>query len=1603
MEEEKKEEKVEEKKDSIDNNDKVKKKEKKTKKEKGDKKEPIDKKKKILGICLAVFIVLFLTIFFFCFRDTSNKYKDNEQLDKEFTITSIEPKTSGNYVKNNETFVVKTSAANEEIVRQHLYVEPAVNYDIKKVNSKEFEVSLKDVPSDTLVNLSLVKNEVKNYSWAFQTTKYLKVLSVSPTNGSASVDTATGISVMLSYPDVENFEEHFEISPKVEGKFVHNSTVWKFIPNKDLKDKETYTITITSGLKTGDVELKENFTSSFSTYNRPVNNGTQDEIEGKKANHSYISVDHINTFTPSEKVTFKMYYTPNPVNKIKMYKMNSYNDFMKFLNDEKNYKAKDLGTQKYTRNTENHTYALDNSFDEGYYVEEVYLKNGELYATIPVQINKTSAFLIASNFDVLVWVGSGNKLLSNVNVSYNGKDYKTDNNGIAKIKNYNDDKSSIKYVTVGDKNQPLVIGVFTDNYIDYPNGYVYTDRPLYKNTDTISIWGYIPIKFFEEMNIGFKKEDLVLLANEENIPITISNDGTFVAKYKLDNYADTGYFPIEVKYKNTTIAIRDVEVKNYTKQNYEYDVIYDKNYVKAGEKFNFTVKVRHVTGVSVQNKKLTVNCDGKNYSGVTNAKGEVSFTIPTKKYNYNSEDDSASSDYLFDNHYISIKTGDSDYNENDFGIDIFTINFLVSDREYNYDSKTKEATLKINTLGLNNKNVTTIDWGDLGDLLTNGKYSGEATVFLNENYTKRVFSHERYNEYTDTKEKVYNYEDIYATEVDKTVVSVKDGVLKYKVNYDLKESTEEDLYSYSLIIVVKDKDGNKYHMYYSLYDYSFFDDYYSKYGYMSSYYSGFYSDDYDYYRYYFTESKKQNYSVNDQINLLLNSFDNSSIGNGKVLRVSLKDSIVESKVFNTEDNLNATFNKSDIPGLTYAGALFLDGKFYRIPAQYYDYNEQDSKLSIDISTDKNSYKPQDEVTVKFKVKDKDGSNVKARISVSVVDKAVFNIVGDTTNILDTIYQDRSLKTYLFSTYRDFSLGQTGGGMGDANGEPRKKFGDTIYFEEVETDSNGEAELKFKLNDSVTSFVITAHAANYDGYVGDNKKEIVSTLPLAISVIEPKGLKTSDETVISANSIGNVKGNVKYTFELKETKKKIEKTAKMGETVFANFGKLKEGTYNVIIKATCGKESDAIEFPFTVKTTQQEIAVKTTTKVNELKEIKPLKNPIILEFYKDGFSKYMKYLDIMLETNQDRLDTRVAYYKAIELENKYYGYDSSIVINDMSKFNNKGVLRYLKKEADSLVVTALVNYYYPSIYSLESSTFYNAINNTTDANVALNNLLVLASMKEPVLDQLNYIKTSIDKTEPSSVLKLALAYAFIGDYNDAKELYNKYKDSKDVDGYVAILSTFVDKENAEQLIDDLYAKNYADRFVFFAMMSYFDNNETDLSKESTINVSYNDKNETFTLKLLSMKKLVINSKDLEALSITSNDDKDMINYYYQSGISEIDKKNIKNNIKLSISSDGLNVGKTASLKLDISNIKGISGNLKVFLPNSLRYSGDIKGSGAYLSSNKGEYLVIYISEKHSNTISIPVYITYPGKYKVEEVILKDKDKYYISNSIDINIK
>ncbi len=1595
LEEEKKEEKKEEEKEkTLD--DKKEKSAPKKEPEENNQDSTVEKLKTVALFILPV--ILLVIVLFASFTNVMNVLKGNkEELEKNFKITKVTPKNKGKYIDNNETFVIETTAADEDIVRKHLFIEPSVNYDIKKINKGKYEVTLNNVESDSLVNISYVKNEVKNYSWAFQTTKDLKVTSIYPAAGSSAVSTSSTIEIVLSYPEVKDLPNHFEISPKVEGEFENFGNLWIFKPNQELKDKTTYTVTIKEGLKYGDYTLEEPFVSTFSTYNKVYI--PQEGEEGPSRNYSATSIDGILTFKPSERPVVQ-YYTymieDYSIGKVKISKFNSADDFIKFLSKDKSYKLGSSNEVKFI--TEKNNVALEEPLAEGYYIEEVYLEGGELFSKVPIQVNEISAYMLNTNDDMVIWAGSGTQLLENINVNYNGKNYKTDKNGLATIKNYLDDTKKMKYVKVGDKT-PLVIGASKDVVVSYPEAYIYTDRPLYKNTDTINIWGYIPLNLYKEKVSDFDIRNFTLKFVEEQIPLKINEDGTFNAKFELDNYMDDSSYVV-LEYKNNFVASKGTIVANYTKQNYEYDVKYEKNFGKPGETLGIDIEVTHVSGIKVQNKQIIINYKGKNIKASTDSNGIAHYNV---KLEYNSTED-----YLYDNYYspqsITVKVDGSEYSENNFSMDVFVIckDRYIKETKYDKDTRTVTAVIdKINP----NKYKGLVSYENINELLTDGKASGTAELILYEEKIEREIVGKIYNKFT--KEYVNDYHYSYSDNVIDTKKINYNGTVEYKVDKEFKESTDDVGYIYyaNVRAIVGDKQ-TEVNVWFNSYDYSERkDNYIYKSNWQFS--AGQYVDEaYYLYEYYIDrDANKEKFSIGENLGMSVKQYNQLPVSkDGKILRINLKNKVMETKILNGDEDFDVKFKESDYPGGGYTGAIFLDGKIYRLPVEYFDFNEKDKETKITIETDKKEYKPRDKVKAKIKVTDKDGKGIKTAVNVSVVDKAVFNVIPDYTPIVSNIYSDMFYKAYTYASFRNYDMTLDNGGMGGTGSADggRTKFSDTILFKSLETNASGEVELEFELNDSITSFVITVHTANKDNYVGVAKQEISSTLPLSLSVIEPKGLKSTDDVVISTSALGSTKSDIKFTFTIDD--KKLEKTGKVGNTIYANFGPLAKGTHEVTIEASDGTSNDKITFPFTVSDTHQEMAIKTTSDLKNLKNIKPTKNPIILEFYKSGFDKYINYLETLLEVNEDRLDTRVAYLKALELSNKYYGYDYPITINNMAKFESKGVLRYLENETPSEVVTALVNYYYPGIYKLEDKTFYEKLSKTTNANVAIDNLLVLASMRKPVLDEIDYIN-SLPLTDFSNTgkAKIALAYAFIGDYTKAKKVYKEVETNDDTRGILAIVSTFVDKGNATKKIDELYGKDNANRYLYFAMLSFFKNNETDLSKESTITVEYKNKKETIKIKGFMVKKLIINNKDLSELKINSTDDKDRVRFYYEGGLDEIAEDKKVTAIKTTMSSN-LSVGNQASMKVDLSKMPQESFLLKVYLPNSLRLSGYLENTkGIYLSSNQGEYLVFYVSKERQNTFDIPLYVSYPGKYKIEEVVAKIEDTYYISNSLDIDIK
>lgn len=1528
-------------------------------------------------ILLVAVLILIIGICLFLFFINKNESNDN------FKITNVTAKKIENGIVANDTsFVVETEDGSAKKLKEHIYLEPAVDYDVKEVGKDKYEIKLgKPIGDNTIVNVDYIKNGVAEYKWAFQTKKDLSVNTVYPADGASYVDEKSAIEIAFSYPNVKNFEEHFQISPSVAGTFTNNGRIWTFVPSEPLKPRTKYTITVTPGIESNGQIMTEEFKSSFSTYTKG---------DDTKYVNDYITFDKVNTFLPSEKPTIGLSYgNIKDIKKIELYSIDSYSDYMRYLSGE-NIELQNKGEVKFT--IENKLITLENTLNVGYYVFYLIGENNDTLTKANVQVNDTSAYALLTQRDVLVWVSKDSKLKSGESVKYKNKTQKTNDNGYTVFKEVSDFSGNMDYLTVGDGASPLIIGLKNYDYSTLPSSYIYSDRPLYKTNDVINIWGYIPIDFFAD------KPDLdkfYIKMEDEKFDIEVNSDGTFIAKIDLKNYKEVST-SLQLYYNDSVIARRYINIENYNAKNYIYTINTTKNYARAGENLEFDVVVEHVTGLKAANKDVVVTFEQKDYYGKTDNNGIAKFSIPTTKRDPR---------YIYLKTYsqITINGTGADYTKYLASKDVYVYNTDI-DIQSKLDQDKKEITYDVKKLDLTT--ITNTDNNDSNMIKSN--YSGKAMIYLYETITTRVENGQYYDPYEKEYVKSYSYNNT-ETVLEQKEVDIVDGKVDYKYDIEFKKSTEDIGYSNSVKLNIIDSNNNNVNVTNSIY-------YDSSYSYDNK--GIFHPSDkceycnelpykYDFYNYELEDQKKQNmyynssYSIGDNISLKIFDEEEEYVKNkGTILEVAFKERI-DNIVLIESNDLNYKFSKKTYPGSNLTGVYFVGGKFHRMPVKYYDYNSTDSELSVVISPNKKSYKPGDEVTGTIKVVDKNGKLTDSKLNISVVNEAVFNSVEDSTKILSTIFTDKELQSYTFSTYRDFTLGG-GGGKGATGGSPRADFGDTVYFDTL-TAKNGKANFKFKLNDDITKFRITVHAVAKKSdvtYVGVNNKKITSTLPLSITSVTPKDTKSTDDLVLNATILKTTGNNTKVNFKIKETGKEIDVNGSLGDTVTANFGKLDVGTYNVIITGTSGEDSDSLTYKIDVIETAQEVAIKKVEKLENNAKISPTKNPIIIEVYNKKVETYLNYIKHLESHFTSRLDTQIAYYKASELKNEYYDQKGEIVVPDFSSYISDAGIKNLNNAEVDLILTGLINYYASDYVNINVNQFNLGLEK--DENKVIRNFFIRASFKDSILVELN----SIDYNSLSLENKLlvGISYAFLGDYNNASKVYRLINEAEVTDtlkDLYIVLASFIDKPKVEQLINTSISERPSSEYLNFAILSYFENNMVELNKKETVTIKANKINEKIVLQGLKVKRMVLYNEDLKALTFKTKSKDLLVSYYYQGKLSE-DVGYEKN---LNISLDGtLAKNNTVNLNIDIANLPNRTATINVALPNSLRLSGTFDNvQGLYLNKNNNGYISLGLTDLYkSNNISIPLYVSSSGNYEVEPIIIISDNKYYISNNLIIDI-
>jgi hypothetical protein len=201
-------------------------------------------------------------------------------------------------------------------------------------------------------------------------------------------------------------------------------------------------------------------------------------------------------------------------------------------------------------------------------------------------------------------------------------------------------------------------------------------------------------------------------------------------------------------------------------------------------------------------------------------------------------------------------------------------------------------------------------------------------------------------------------------------------------------------------------------------------------------------------------------------------------------------------------------------------------------------------LKIEVQPSQGQFEPGEEATMMLRTHTANGKPASADLSLGVVDASIYALGNDPTgDMLTAFYPQRKDRIHtedsLTFWFQDAAgrgapigstsgviggvLGGTLGGVGgilvpDAFVEPRvrKDFPDTAYWvADVQTNENGEAQVNFRVPDTLTTWRTTARGATENTRVGSAVNEVISRKNVLLRVSAPRFLRAGDEVTISA--------------------------------------------------------------------------------------------------------------------------------------------------------------------------------------------------------------------------------------------------------------------------------------------------------------------------------------------------------------------------------------------------------------------------------------------------------------------------------------------------------
>jgi len=566
----------------------------------------------------------------------------------------------------------------------------------------------------------------------------------------------------------------------------------------------------------------------------------------------------------------------------------------------------------------------------------------------------------------------------------------------------------------------------------------------------------------------------------------------------------------------------------------------------------------------------------------------------------------------------------------------------------------------------------------------------------------------------------------------------------------------------------------------------------------------------------------EGYDLGDKVELTIMR-GTEPLTQGNFLFVVVQDGILSYHI--GRNTLSFSFGEKYVPN-TQVFAYHFNGHTYHtntyMSAQLH-YNALLRKMNINVSSDKDVYKPGDMVTITVSTTDNNGMPKAANVNLSLVDEALFALMDYSVDTLAMLYRNmNSALRISMATHATFvsdgltgeftetnrnqsanyalsggtsadaaaapmaeaAYGDAGGGSGGGDTRIRERFEDTAKFVSLRTNAQGVATYTFQLPDNITSWRLTASGVSDDLYAGNTVDSVRVTLPMFLHYALGSSFLVGDAPYLGLNAYGTgLTGGEQVLFEVwrKETPEDVRTTTGVSfERVYIPFWEMtEEGFGEIVIRATADNGlSDAVSHSFEVLDSYRQVdAAKfydvtpgTVFDVNT----GGLTN---ITFSDRGRGLFLGDLHSLrnIWRNGARLEGLVAQREATKLirthfpEARLFGAESSFNASDYQT-ENGGIAILPYSNADLQTTVMLIPFIKDEVNQaalreyLRSILVGSSVDNTALA------LYGLALLREPVLLDLQAFAKLPDLSVRNAAY-IALGLNAVGESFPAREIYN----------------------------------------------------------------------------------------------------------------------------------------------------------------------------------------------------------------------------------------